>query len=143
MNLATGGRINQIIIADDGPGLWDTDATIGFNIQILDTASFERITDDRASDTPIDAEEYASRGLEFFSVNEPSTDVAGNLNGDKSVIQTGRVNEADVPQKVRVLGEGDDLEDDILSPCKPLGGRFRSVDDWECLLERMGNVSLN
>jgi len=126
MNLAPGGRIEQNIVQDprrkpeapheaegDSKGhttaestwgsVWDTSKTMTFNVQILNTASFARITGLRPPTTPVTAAEYAKRGLPFFSLDEAETDVSGGLHNLKSVAQIDKVVEPVVKPKIRSI----------------------------------------
>ena len=75
MNMAVGGYIRQKIIADKyKPEIWDVDRTTQFNVQILNSASFRRITGLGLPPTPIDAAAYAKLKLPYFrEFEEPAT----------------------------------------------------------------------
>jgi len=120
MNLAPGGFIEQNIVQDpyreratsDKPrrgwndcstaeSPWGTSKTMTFNVQILNTTSYTRITGLQPPTTPVTAAEYAKRGLPFFSMDDAKTDVSGGLHDLKSVAQMDNVVEPVVRPRVR------------------------------------------
>ncbi|KAK3377973.1 hypothetical protein B0H63DRAFT_478477 [Podospora didyma] len=109
MNLAPGGLIRQSIVADDtdplGPDQWDKDNTIVFNVQILNTSHFARITGKPAPATPITAQMYASLGGAFFSLDEEKSNIAGDFDGLKSVGQLDGLKELSINPTVYSIGK--------------------------------------
>jgi hypothetical protein len=92
MSMAAGGYIRQKIIADTyEPEIWDVDRTTMFNVQILNSASFQRVTGLSLPPTPIDAAAYAKLKLPYFRELEepPPVNVQPNTvwRGVKSVSQ--------------------------------------------------------
>jgi len=87
--------------------MWNTPSTTTFNVQILDASSFTRITGLQPPAIPVDAAEYARRGLPFFSMpTEPETDVSGDFSQVKSVAQLGGITEPVVNPKIKPLVRG-------------------------------------
>jgi hypothetical protein len=83
MGIAAGGHIKQAIVEDqtwdlaqpNSPECWDTTKTKVFNVQILNTVHFRRVTGIAAPNPPVSAQTYADMGLPFFSAYEEPTDV--------------------------------------------------------------------
>jgi hypothetical protein len=95
MGIVVGGNIKQTIVKDRGwtstasdeSNRWDTSTTKVFNVQILNTLHFRRVTGLEAPKPPIDAKTYADLGLPFFSMYEEPTDVSGNFRDVRSIGQ--------------------------------------------------------
>ncbi|KAF3012951.1 hypothetical protein E8E14_000046 [Neopestalotiopsis sp. 37M] len=117
MGLAAGGLIQQTIEADPQPAdVWDVDAAILLNLQILDSESFSDVTGLPPPPTPVDAETYAQHGYPFFEIwGEEKTGVRGDFAEVKSVaqIEAERARERgeaveeekSVPQRIHVIGK--------------------------------------
>nr|XP_036586659.1 uncharacterized protein CTRU02_03247 [Colletotrichum truncatum]KAF6797216.1 integral membrane protein [Colletotrichum truncatum] len=89
MGLAAGGLINQVIEADPYPSdVWDVEASVMVNLQILDIESFRNVTGQPAPDTPVDAKTYANHGYPFFELwGEEKSGIKGEFEEVKSVAQ--------------------------------------------------------
>ena len=92
MSIAAGGNITQSICADPhGPGFWDVDGTVLFNVQIVNAEESNHITQSAGSKprTPMTAQECAAKGIPFFkfSETEHTSSVSGDFGGVKSVVQ--------------------------------------------------------
>ncbi|OHE93771.1 integral membrane protein [Colletotrichum orchidophilum] len=89
MGLAAGGLITQTIEADKYPAnVWDVEASVMMNLQILDVKSFCAVTGQPAPDTPVDAQSYANHGYPFFEIwGEEKTGIKGDFSEVKSVAQ--------------------------------------------------------
>lgn len=82
MSLGAGGRIRQrvadILIDPYNPDIWDIDRIAFFNVNILDSKDFRRITDhaapvspiDAAAKLPVNAADYAKLKLPYFKEAE-------------------------------------------------------------------------
>ncbi|KIW60516.1 hypothetical protein PV05_00728 [Exophiala xenobiotica] len=78
MGIAVGGLIEQAIFRDPYPAAaWKAAATVVFNVQILNSSTFEAITGTPASDTPITLDTYTELGLPFFELPEEKSDIHG------------------------------------------------------------------
>lgn len=88
MAVAPGGLIKQGIVEDPYPAeSWDRKRTISFNVQILSSDVFQRVTGLEPPETPVDAKTYAEHGLPFYELYEENSNVAGNFGKIKSVKQ--------------------------------------------------------
>ncbi|KAH6653835.1 hypothetical protein BKA67DRAFT_676351 [Truncatella angustata] len=117
MGLAAGGFIQQTIEPDSNPSsIWDAEASILLNLQILDSESFCDVTGLPPPPTPIDAETYAQHGYPFFEIwGEEKTGVKGDFDEVKNVAQIEAerarekgekvVEEESVPQRVHIIGQ--------------------------------------
>ena len=87
MSLAAGGLIKQSINADTyPPSIWDTENSILFNVQLLNSESFLGVTGRLPPSSPIDAKTYASHGYPFYDIwNEELSGVKGDFDKVKSV----------------------------------------------------------
>ncbi|KIV87468.1 hypothetical protein PV11_03011 [Exophiala sideris] len=145
IGLAAGGSIKQAIVPDEFPAAnWHKSATIVFNAQLLDAASFEAVTGVPAPETPITMETYANLGLPFFKLHEEQSDVHGSFEQVKSVgeIEGTQEQTVNVPviniNKATAANPSDDtMKDspdteptDITNPAGPLQ-EFRSITEVE------------
>ncbi|KXH63724.1 integral membrane protein [Colletotrichum salicis] len=89
MGLAAGGLITQTIEADKYPAdVWDVEASVMMNLQILGVESFCAVTGQPAPDTPVNAQSYANHGYPFFEIwGEEKTGIKGDFSEVKSVAQ--------------------------------------------------------
>ena len=88
MGVAAGGRIFQSIVRDPySASKWNKDATIVFNVQILNALCFEQVTGRAPPATPISAKTYADQGLPFFELYEEPSNVSGLFDNVKSVAE--------------------------------------------------------
>ena len=86
MGIAAGGLIKQCILPDHEPAsIWDTDRSIGFNVQILNSDSFRQVTGTNPPETPISIATYAEAGLPFFQIWNETSSIKGDFSGVKSV----------------------------------------------------------
>ncbi len=78
MGIAVGGLIEQAIFRDPYPAAaWNAAATVVFNVQILNSSTFEAITGTPAPDTPITMDTYTELGLPFFELPEEKSGIHG------------------------------------------------------------------
>jgi hypothetical protein len=89
MSLGAGGLIIQSILRDPHPSVaWDTENTAMFNIQLLNTTLFHRVTGMHPPPSPVSAETYAAAGLPFFELPyEVPSGIDGNFGDIKTVSQ--------------------------------------------------------
>ncbi|PVH76461.1 hypothetical protein DL98DRAFT_361971, partial [Cadophora sp. DSE1049] len=86
MAIAPGGFINQTIVKDLGPaGDWNQDNIIMFNVQLLNTSTFEAILGMKAPETPATPELYKQYGYPFYKLFEELSGIRGNFTKVKSV----------------------------------------------------------
>lgn len=86
MSIALGGSIKQMIKPDNyASKKWSSDRTMRFNVQLLNSDVFFRVTGKQPPPTPVNAKAYAAMGLPFYELQEESSDVHGNFKGVKSV----------------------------------------------------------
>jgi len=146
MAVAAGGRINQVIEKDWAvPGFsppWDKTRTQVFNVQILDTASFTKITGREAPPTPVSAAHYAQLGLPFFHLEESETDVAGDFGPLQSINELDGVSDPEVVPQTKSIGKVPQNENqkhipirtklgpDFLNPAGPRT-EFKSLHELE------------
>ncbi|KZL80768.1 integral membrane protein [Colletotrichum incanum] len=121
MSLAAGGFIKQTIEADTHPAnVWDVEASVMMNLQILDVESFCAVTGQPAPNTPVDAQSYASNGYPFFEIwGEEKSGIKGDFSEVKSVAQI---------EAERANAEGKDMEEEQSLPVRIVQlGHFRST----------------
>jgi hypothetical protein len=88
MAMAAGGLIRQAIFRDEqGEHTWDANRTKIFNVQILNSVLFEKITGKSAAKPPMSAKEYAKLGGAFLSLGEQPGGIKGDFKSVKSVAQ--------------------------------------------------------
>lgn len=69
MGIAAGGLIKQTIWRDNyDPATWDVAHSTVFNVQIMNSATFQSMTGEAAPETPITAETYAAHGYPYYSI---------------------------------------------------------------------------
>jgi len=86
MNIAAGGLIRQNIV-EQPKGEYKKTSQITINVQILNSASFKRVTGQEPPESPISAATYAKAGHPFFSLDEGPTTISGNFSDLKSMAQ--------------------------------------------------------
>ena len=141
MGIAAGGLIKQCILPDNNPAsIWDTDRSIGFNVQILNSDLFHRVTGMNPPDTPISAATYAEQGFPFFQIwNETS-----NIKGDFKTVKS--IKTIDDGKKTKKGEEVAEEEVPFAGPIitlDPEGGRMRfiPVSEMEENLTKMRHVN--
>jgi hypothetical protein len=140
MGIAAGGLINQTIVEDPGMHKWDPSKTVVFNLQILNTHHFKRITGMEPPRPVIDAATYAAYGLPFYSLYEEPSSVAGDFEDIKSIGQLDGIVEPSVKATsvVAIPGrvDGNGLDDfyDASGPLNP----FLSVRELEEMIRNLG-----
>ena len=140
ISIAPGGLIKQCIINDTYPATsWDSDRTITFNVQILDSETFRDVTGMDPPKTPINAETYASQGLPFFKIYNETSTIKGDFAGLKSIKQKEK-------EKTKKGAREDDMDEpSYKNPIVVLnsdGGRmrFRPLSELETKLSSMNSV---
>ena len=92
MALGAGGVIKQVIHADTrDPKLWDRDRTVLFNLQILNSEAFQRVTGTPPPKTPVSVKANQTYGLPFFATYEEKSGVKGKFQDVKSVLSLDKV----------------------------------------------------
>ncbi|KAK2012979.1 integral membrane protein [Colletotrichum eremochloae] len=136
MGLAAGGLIKQTIEADThGADIWDVEASVMMNLQILDVESFSAVTGQPAPDTPVDAQSYAKSGYPFFEIwGEEKSGIKGDFAEVKSVAQM---------EAERARAEGKTVGEEESVPVRvlqlgPFKSTFRPVDLLREELEGLG-----
>ncbi|KAH6957232.1 hypothetical protein DER45DRAFT_631939 [Fusarium avenaceum] len=89
LSIAAGGRITQGILPLDQREYRKT-VSATFNVQILDSATFEQVTGKKPPKSPVTAKTYADCGYPFFSMWEEPTTVSGDFSKIQSVAQIDR-----------------------------------------------------
>lgn len=87
MTIGAGGKIRQTIRPDtNSPSIWDIDSTTTFNVQILNSATYQSVTGKPPPVSSITYASYAKHGYPFYAFyNEMPTDIKGDFTGVKSV----------------------------------------------------------
>ncbi|KAK1984817.1 integral membrane protein [Colletotrichum cereale] len=138
MGLAAGGLIKQTIEADTHPAdVWDVEASLMMNIQILDVESFCVVTGQPAPDTPVDAQSYAHRGYPFFEIwGEEKSGIKGDFAEVRSVAQI---------EAERARAEGKDVREEESVPMRVVQlGHFKSTfRPVDLLREELEGLELN
>ncbi|KAH7227505.1 hypothetical protein BKA60DRAFT_653806 [Fusarium oxysporum] len=86
MNIASGGLIRQNIV-EQPKGEYKKTSTATFNVQILNSTSFKRVTGQDPPKSPISAATYAKAGHPFFSLDEGPATISGNFSDLQSLAQ--------------------------------------------------------
>ncbi|KAH7265550.1 uncharacterized protein BKA55DRAFT_686016 [Fusarium redolens] len=86
MNIAAGGLIRQNIV-EEPKGPYRKSTTVTVNVQILNSATFSRVTGREPPPSPITARTYARYGYPFFSLDEGPATISGDFLGLKSLGQ--------------------------------------------------------
>ena len=143
MGIAPGGLIKQCILEDKHPpSIWKKDQSVCFNIQILDSQAFRRITGRDPPATPITAKTYAKHGLPFYEIYNETSSIKGDFQGIKSVkaIDKGKA----VASSAKVHGkrkrkDDDEDEESFKNPIISLK-EFRPVSELKADLTVIKNV---
>ncbi|KAI3555137.1 integral membrane protein [Colletotrichum abscissum] len=121
MGLAAGGLITQTIEEDKYPAdVWDAEASVMLNLQILSIESFCAVTGQPAPDTPVNAQSYANHGYPFFEIwGEEKTGIKGDFSEVKSVAQI---------EAERAAAAGEEYKEEESVPVRVVQlGPFRST----------------
>ena len=117
MNVAPGGRIKQCILKDDYPAeSWDRQATIYFNVQILNSELFRSVTGLAPPKTPISAKTYLDLGLPYYQIWEETSSVKGDFKGIKSVKAIDKVKAAQAKNESLMAMESGEAEEEERNP---------------------------
>lgn len=109
MAVAAGGKIRQVIHRDHSDATtWRRDATVVFNVQLVNSRCFTAITGTPAPKTPISAMTYKQCGFPFFKLYEEETQVFGNFGGVKSAAEIDGIEEKHIEFPLKVTGHVDD-----------------------------------
>jgi len=85
MAVAAGGSIKQVIHKDNNGERWLVDRTTVFNIQILNSAVYKKVTGLAPPTVPLDVATYKKQGLPFFKIYEEPSGISGDFSQVKSV----------------------------------------------------------
>lgn len=98
MGLAAGGHIRQTIVKDDHQSsIWEPEASVKFNVQIVNSELFQEVTGQEPPATPVTAQTYAAQGLPYYDIyNERPSGIAGAFGGVKSVAQFDKMKHQDI-----------------------------------------------
>ncbi|KAK6709938.1 hypothetical protein SNK05_004415 [Fusarium graminearum] len=102
MHMAAGGRITQGIVALQKLRYSKT-VPVTFNVQVLNSASFERVTGKKPPQSPITAKWYADAGYPFFSIYEEPTTICGDFTGVKSIAEIDGTTDESMPVGMPVV----------------------------------------
>lgn len=141
MSVTFGGLIDQSMKRDPGTHKWIPMQTKLFNVQILNTPNFQRVTGFSPPQPSIDTRTFARYSNPFLSIYEEPTTVAGDFATLKSVGQddglaeprlgphpvNGLTHRASKPETKRATEVG------FLSPNRPFS-LFKSVEELEAEL---------
>lgn len=138
MSITFGGLIDQSIKRDPGTHKWIPLQTKVFNVQILNTPNFQRVTGFPPPQPAIDTRTFARYSNPFLSIYEEPTTVAGDFTTLKSVAQNDDLAEPRLgPHPVSGLthqtskpGTKCATEVEFLSPNRPFS-LFKSVEEME------------
>jgi hypothetical protein len=89
LSIAAGGCITQSIATLSHREYRKT-VPVTFNVQILNSASFEQVTGKNPPRSPVTAKTYADCGYPFFSIYEEPTSILGNFSNVQSIAQVNR-----------------------------------------------------
>lgn len=89
MGIAAGGLINQCVLPDTHPvDFWERNNSVCFNVQILNTIAFRKVTGMEPPETPISSATYTEEGKPFFKIYEENSTLKQGQFGDvKSVAE--------------------------------------------------------
>ncbi len=122
LGVAPGGLIKQCIVEDTYPAaIWERDRTICFNVQILNSDMFQRVTGKAPPATPVSAKTYANAGLPFYEIYGETSTVKGDFNGIKSV--------RGLDMMKNMNGKREDEGDGVLESNKKAKGCSDTEDD--------------
>lgn len=104
MNVAAGGLIRQGIFKLNRDG-YDYQKSVPniFNVQILNSASFEQVTGESPPKSPVTGHPYARFGYPFFSIYEEPTTISEDFQGLKSIAQVEERVERPMPSRTPVV----------------------------------------
>jgi len=151
MGIAKGGKIEQVIRTDPyPPSQWNSEHTMAFNVQLLNSNAFQQVTGLPPPETPVTAMCYAKQGLPFFDMYEEQSDISGDFDKVKSVRQIDKKEDTAVEPRLlsidptgrRPTAAYENLKtivndpDGLLDPVGPLR-EFRTVFDLQKDVERM------
>ncbi|KAF4439739.1 hypothetical protein F53441_12484 [Fusarium austroafricanum] len=138
MSIAGGGRISQEIVAVPKQK-YQKSIPATFNVQILNSASFERVTSQKPPKSPVTAKTYADCGYPFFALYEEPSNISGNFEGLRSVAQMDKTSDKSLPN-IPVI----DIEDREVWVCSACGQANKPADQkcGDCLEQRPEPVKL-
>lgn len=137
MGVAPGGKIKQVIKPDTYPNAWLLDKTTTFNVQILNAASFERVTGHKPPPSSLDAKTYAEHGYPFYRLDEEKSSIFGNFGDIKSVGQMdGKVeNELEI-EAVQIAEKSDKTDQAVHTELTNSADPSRPFRSWRDMKKR-------
>ncbi|KAK0101050.1 hypothetical protein ONS95_012962 [Cadophora gregata] len=87
MSVGVGGKIKQSILRDPHAAIaWDTKNLAMFNVQLLTSSVFQRVTGNRPPPTPVTAQSYADAAQPYFSLpTQADSGIQGLFSDVKSI----------------------------------------------------------
>ena len=104
MSIAAGGKISQVIHADQNGDEWLSDRTTVFNVQVLNSKAYKAVTGQRPPFKPLSARTYKKHGFPFFAVYEEPSGISGDFDTVNSVAEIDGIKEEGVELDVVQLG---------------------------------------
>ncbi|GKU05510.1 integral membrane protein [Fusarium langsethiae] len=102
MHMSAGGRISQSIVALQKRRYSKT-VPITFNVQVLNSESFERVTGNMPPECPVPAETYAEWEYPFFTLFEEPSTISGDFNGLRLIADIDQISEPSMPADMPVV----------------------------------------
>jgi hypothetical protein len=93
MGVAVGGRIKQRIFRLPKDS-YQKSTAVTFNVQLLNSNFFQRVTGQRPPACPITAADYEAQGLPFFAMFEEPSATSGDFSMVRSVGELGNTTDA-------------------------------------------------
>lgn len=125
------------------PKRWAPECGTIFNVQILNSDFFEKITGNAPPSTPVTAAAYARHGYPYFSIyDEKPSNVHGNFHDVRSVNQLDKISPPS-EEKVKAAAEVSDSTHNpiVLLDVDGKSRGFRTVADLEQdVRNRFGNL---
>jgi len=121
MAVAAGGKIRQVIHADEKCEDWRSERTTVFNVQVLKPAVYQSVTGSSPPSKPMTAEEYKRHRYPFFKVYEEPSGISGDFSLVKSVGEIDNTVDKAVEPDTVVLGQGDGRKNTPTGLANPMG----------------------
>jgi hypothetical protein len=140
MGIAPGGLIKQCIIGDKHPSsAWDSERTVMFNVQILNSELFHAVTGKSPPKSPISAKTYAQHGLPFYKIYEEKSSIMGNFQNLKSITELDDIKDKSGTRNEEHEQHGETTSNNPIVLLNPEGFpmKFRHVSELERNLSRM------
>ena len=144
MGIASGGLIKQCILSDKhSASIWERERSISFNVQLLNSGMFRRVTGVDPPASPITAQTYAMLGLPYFDIYDEQSTIKGDFDKIKSVSAIDEAKDREVNGNRCRAGrlESPRSENPVIL-LNPNGSNmpFQPVSEMTAELERMNHV---